>query len=100
MPCRTLWVTCPLHHDICMPLEAQVANASSAMPAMHARIEKQPVIEIFWLRALLIVRWKAGMFSLTTWLMKSRRAPWNTSKTGQSWHSAAQRYLEVAPVLS
>ena len=28
--------------------------------------------------------------------MKSKRAPWHTAKTGNSWHQAGSRYLDVA----
>ena len=28
--------------------------------------------------------------------MKSKRAPWHTSKVGHGWHLAGQRYLQIA----
>ena len=37
-----------------------------------------------------------GMYALTTWLFKSRRAPWHTARLGQGWKAAGQRYLAIA----
>ena len=40
-----------------------------------------------------------GAKMLTAWVMKAKRSPWQTSKVGQTWSAAGQRYLEVAPLL-
>ena len=37
------------------------------------------------------------MFTLSSWLMKSRRCPWSTAKVGNSWCEAGERYLRVVP---
>ena len=29
--------------------------------------------------------------------MKSKRAPWHTAKTGQGWHIAGHRYMNIVP---
>ena len=44
-----------------------------------------------------MVAFVQGMFFLTSWLMKSKRAPWHTAKTGQGWHIAGQRYMDIVP---
>ena len=39
------------------------------------------------------------MYTLTSWLMRAKRAPWKTSAVGQSWRESGQRYLQIAPWL-
>ena len=39
------------------------------------------------------------MYTLTSWLMRAKRAPWKTSAVGQSWRESRQRYLQIAPWL-
>ena len=38
----------------------------------------------------------AGMTSLTSWLMRAKKAPWSTFAVGQTWKESAERYLKVA----
>ena len=41
-----------------------------------------------------------GVYSLTGWLMKAKKSPWETSGIGQSWKQAGERYLEIATWLT
>ena len=40
-----------------------------------------------------------GATTLTSWLMKAKRSPWQTSRVGQTWSEASRRYLDIASSL-
>ncbi|CAE7354990.1 unnamed protein product, partial [Symbiodinium microadriaticum] len=68
--------------------------ASAGFPVILLRDELHKLSN-HYLRVMHCNPGVARMYSLTSWLMKARKCPWQTNKVGNSWKEAAARMDDV-----